>query len=45
MELIGRKNKWTNLLGECSQALLLAYEIEKTHELEGPSGFQKMMER
>lgn len=44
--LIGQKNhKWSTLLSECSQAVLLAYEIEKTHELEETSSYKRLMER
>ena len=39
------KHKWETVLNECSQAILLSYEIEKTYSIERMDKLSKVMEQ
>lgn len=45
-KLMKTRQKWMNILGyECSQAMLLCYEIQKTIAIELMTDFKKLMEK
>ena len=43
--LVFTKHKWTSLLNECSQALLLSYEVEKTQTIENMNNLKHAVEQ